>query len=221
MFSDLTMHRRHSAVRKLGCRAGSNRGVTVIEVMVAIATLAIGLTGIIAMQKVTAAANRDARNLEIANQISRTWIERLRADAMLWNHPSSINPGTDLTDTVWLNGHISDPTSPTWFRPVNATYHLYGVHDALGRDDQTANTDAKANGPFCVHLRLVQNTPKSVRVEVRVYWLRQGISISDTTQAVDSPLCAGAANVPAAIQNKTEIYHYVHATTEIVQNTAS
>ena len=132
------------------------------------------------MQKVTAVANRDARNLEIANQISRTWIERLRADAMLWNHPSPVNPSSDITDTIWINGHVSPPTSPTWFRPANSTYHIYGVHDALGRDDPTATSDATANGPFCVHLRLTQNTPKSIRAEVRVYWLRQGITMSGT-----------------------------------------
>ena len=51
------------------------RGYTVIEVMIALTLLAIGTSGIIAMQKVTSVTNREARNLVIANQIARTWME--------------------------------------------------------------------------------------------------------------------------------------------------
>ncbi len=172
----------------------------------ALGMLAIGISGIIAMQKVTVIANRDAKNLEIANQIAHTWIERLRADSMLWNS------GTDLaTDTMWINNPYP-PTQPTWIRPQNTNLGIYGVHDALGVDDASG----VLNGPFCVHLRLTTNTPSSIRAEVRVYWMRQGTG--DSTQTVEAPLCGGTAAAAPDVQSKTELYHFVHVTTALMQN---
>lgn len=192
-----------------------SRGVTMIEIVMAMGVLAVGTSGIIAMQKVTVVANRDARNMEIANEIARTWLERLRADAMVWNHPSAINPSSDLAETVWLNSYVKPQNAPAWVRPENTKLKLYGVHDALGRDDTTGYLE----GPFCVNLRLTWHRPnRSMRAEVRVYWQRQGIQ--GTTKTLAKPLCGAAANNPPDIQYDNDIYHFVHATTLINQNMA-
>ena len=194
-----------------------SRGTTVIEVMMALAMMAIGTSGIIAMQKLTIVANRDAKNLEVANEIARTWVERLRGDAMLWNHPSPINATADIADTVWLNGNIQDPGTADWFRPENVSASIYGVHDSLGRDDPTGGK----NGPFCVNVRLTWIRPNvSVRAEVRVYWLRQGIGNWSTPAVPANPLCGDVAAAPPAVQAQTTTYHFVHLVTEIRQNTA-
>ena len=95
-------------------RGRGRRGYTVIEVMIALTLLAVGTSGVIAMQKVTAIANRDARCLVVATQIARSWIERLRADATQWNHPSAIDVNSDLADTRWLKS-----VSGVWFRPTD------------------------------------------------------------------------------------------------------
>jgi hypothetical protein len=198
-----------------------SRGTTVIEVMMALAMLAIGASGIIAMQKITIVANRDAKNLEVANEIARTWIERLRGDAMVWNHPSPVNATSDITDTVWLNGNIKDPGAAAWFRPWNQSATLYGVHDALGRDDTTATAATMPEGPFCVNIRLTWIRPNvSVRGEVRVYWLRQGIGNWSVPSVPASPLCGADPKNPPSIQYETQTYHFVHLATEIRQNTA-
>lgn len=192
-----------------------SRGVTIIEIVMALGVLAVGSSGIIAMQKVTVVANRDARNLETANEIARTWIERLRSDAAVWNHPSAMNSMTDLNETVWLNNYVRPENAPAWVRPENADLKLYGVHDALGRDVPTGDL----TGPYCVHLRLTwHRLNRSMRAEVRVYWLRSGITGTD--KSIPNPLCGQAPNNPPNIQDDTDLYHFVHATTLINQNMA-
>ena len=62
------------------------RGYTIVELMMAITVLAIGVSGIIAMQKITVASNLHAKKLAIATQIARAWQDRLAVDASLWNH---------------------------------------------------------------------------------------------------------------------------------------
>jgi len=191
----------------------SSRGVTMIEIIMALGVLAVGASGIIAMQKVTVVANRDARNLEVANEIARTWLERLRADAAVWNHPSAMNPTSDLAETVWLNNSVRPSNAPAWLRPENAKLNLYGVHDALGRDIKDLN------GPYCVNVRVTWHREnRSMRAEVRVYWQRQGIA--GVGQAVASPLCGDSPGNPPNIETHTSLYHFVHATTLINQNMA-
>lgn len=198
-------------------RIGS-RAVTVIEVMMALSMFAIGASGIIAMQKITIVANRDAKNLETASEIARAWLERLRADAVVWNHPSSLDANPDLADTTWLNGKVNVPQSAAWFRPTNTAAKIYGMHDALGRDQPSENPPG-GQGPYCVNLRLSWlRVNQSMRAEVRVYWLREGVSHSGTTQPVANPLCGGDPNNPPLVQNLTEVYHFVHMVTEIRRN---
>ena len=47
-------------------RRSRRRGYTIIELMMAISIMAIGVSGIIAMQKVTLAANQHATHLAVA-----------------------------------------------------------------------------------------------------------------------------------------------------------
>jgi type IV pilus assembly protein PilV len=148
-------------------RLPARRGYTVIEVMIALTILAIGTSGIIAMQKVTAVANRDAKNLVVANQVARTWIERLRADGARWNHPSPVNPDSDLADTRWLNR-----VDGQWFRPTDDPLGS-PTADALGNDVVDAQV---TRGVFCTNVRLTwlygpppgTPPPYLIRAEVRV-----------------------------------------------------
>jgi len=194
-------------------RTWLTRGSTVIEVLMAISVLAVGASGIIAMQKLAAISNRNAKNLEIANEIARTWAERLQTDAMLWNHPSPMNPDSDIAETRWIGANVRDPGSEQWFRPENGG--IYGVHDAFGKDDPSGSV----NGPFCVNLRLMYLRPDRdvVRAEVRVYWLRDGIQASSASLPdVPKPLCGDSPNAPPALV--PELFHSVHITTAVRKN---
>jgi prepilin-type N-terminal cleavage/methylation domain-containing protein len=198
--------------RRFATRAA---GYTVIEVMIALTLLAIGTTGIIAMQKVTTVANRDAKNLVIASQVSRTWIERLRADALQWNHPSALNPNSDLAETKWLNN-----VNGTWFRPVDDTLGSPAA-DALGNDVRDANLSQAA---FCTNVRLTWlygppvtvPAPYLIRAEVRVYWLRDGAGgVIETGKTI----CDATINL-ASVSPALDRYHFVYLATAVAQNQA-
>ncbi|HKQ69072.1 MAG TPA: prepilin-type N-terminal cleavage/methylation domain-containing protein [Polyangiaceae bacterium] len=191
------------------------RGYTVIEVMIALTLLAIGTTGVIAMQKATAVGNRDAKNLVIANQIARTWMERLRADALQWNHPSPLRTDPDLADTRWLNNNITGQ----WFRPADDVKGS-PTFDALGNDVRDVNS---ANGVFCTNVRLTwlygpesAPPPYLVRTEVRVYWLRDG---GGGVVEAGKPLCPTNPTL-ALVSPAVQAYHFVYVTSAIAQNMA-
>lgn len=194
-----------------------SRGTTVTEVLMAISVLTIGAAGIFSLQKATVVANRQARSLDVANEISRTWLDRLRADSMKWNYPTPANPSTDDlgSDTTWL--HRVDETN-AWFRPANATLKVYGEHDAFGNDDPSASHE----GPYCANLRLrwIGTDKNLIRAEVRVYWLRQGIQAFGDKLSIQPPalLCGDNEDVPPAVDGHGDVFHVVHAVTGIFKN---
>jgi type IV pilus assembly protein PilV len=196
-------------------RGRSRRGYTVIEVMIALTLLAIGTSGIIAMQKVTTLANRDAKNLVIANQVARTWVERLRADGVRWNHPSSLNPTSDLADTKWL-----DHVDGSWFRPTDDVLGS-PTSDAFGNDVRDAEL---SRGTFCTNVRLTWlygpppavPPPYLIRTEVRVYWLRDGGGgVLEANKAICDP-SIDLDQVSSAVAR----YHFVYVASAIAENMA-
>jgi len=196
----------------------SARGYTVIEVMIALTLLAIGTSGIIAMQKVTSVTNRESRNLVIANQIARTWMERLRTDAVQWNNPSVSNPTSDLdTDTVWLKN-----VTGNWARPADDVRGS-ATADAFGND--IPDNKADKAGSFCTNVRLSwlhgpagggEAPPFLLRAEVRVYWLRDGGPGGLDGKTVCDP---GMTNLNA-VSPALDRYHFVYVTSAIAQNMA-
>jgi type IV pilus assembly protein PilV len=191
------------------------RGYTVIEVMIALTLLAIGTSGIIAMQKVTSVTNRDSKNLLMANQIARTWVERLRADAVQWNHPSNVSGVSDLDDTLWLK-----TVDGAWHRPIDDTRGS-PTSDAFGSDVPDALADT--NGAFCTNIRLswlygppganVQ-PPFLIRAEIRVYWLRDGMATVD-----GEAICHKTTDLNL-VAPAVDRYHFVYVTSAVAQNMA-
>jgi prepilin-type N-terminal cleavage/methylation domain-containing protein len=186
------------------------RGYTIVELLMALSVLAIGVSGIIAMQKVTVASNRHAKNLAIATQIARGWQAQLAADAAQWNHPSPQSSASDLnTDTRWLRGVGN---AGVWFGPdYDALLDFGPGFDALGNVVDTQN--AASSIVFCTDLRLTWLYPDLsgnglIRAEVRVYWPRDGM-------AAPQPFCEGPMD--DALSDR---YHVVYQTTAIKQNTA-
>jgi type IV pilus assembly protein PilV len=185
--------------------------------MMALAVLAIGTSGVVAMQKVTAVANREARNLVVANQIARGWIDKLRADSVVWNHPSPSSPGSsDLSETTWLQ-----QVGTGWIRPNDPTNGMgYAAADALGNDISSADL---ADAAFCTNVRLTwlygdgitMPGPFVMRAEVRVFWLREGAGGSVES---NNAFCGTNQNT-AAISNAQDRYHFVYVTSAIAQNT--
>jgi Tfp pilus assembly protein PilV len=183
-----------------------------------IAILTIGVTGVIAMQKVTVTSNQHAKNLAIATQIGQAWMDQLRADALSWNHPSARLATSDLAQTTWLQSVPNTGTS-AWFQPAWDANRNFGAgFDVQGRP---AAPDSTAPRRFCTHLRLswlyqANGTMAGnglIRAEVRVFWLREGQS------GIQNRLVCSNNENPADIGAATERYHFVYNVSAIRQNT--
>jgi type IV pilus assembly protein PilV len=159
-------------------RRALQRAYTVVEVMMALAVLTLGASGVIAMQKATLIANTNARNVVTATSIAQAWMERMRADALAWNEPAKT---PDLGDTQWLNLAVgTQPLGSGWFSPTSSpmTNPQPGGSpqaDVMGADIFSGDLSATA---FCTQVRLTRfgtapnlwSISRMIRVEVRVYW---------------------------------------------------
>jgi hypothetical protein len=184
-----------------------------VELLMALAVFAIGITGIISLEKVTVVANQHAKNLAIATQIAQAWTSQLTVDAALWNNPSPANAVDDINQTQWLAQVQTQ--SGTWFLPAFMPNRLFGpAFDALGNVVDPGNQPLQIQ--FCTHLRLTQIYPSTtgaglIRAEVRVFWLRDG--------QADAQFCTGGT--PDAIGQAITTYHFIYQTTAITQQTLS
>jgi prepilin-type N-terminal cleavage/methylation domain-containing protein len=165
--------------------AAGHAGFTLVEVLVSLAVLAIGVTGILSLEQSSVQSNRAAQEMTVATGIARRWQERLSDDALQWNSPSSRNPNSDLArDTAYLCNVIgcasgSTSASTGWFVPVPPTGSTdSAAFDAFGNEVVVSSSAVH----YCTNVRLTwlraesPGTPGVLRAEVRVWWYREGAS---------------------------------------------
>ncbi len=185
-----------------------NAGYTIVELMMALAVFAIGVSGIIAMQKVAAAANQHSRALSLATNIAQTWQDQLNLDASLSNRLNG------FLNTNWLTSVAGNTLQANWYRPLyNANLGLGAAFDALGQPINE-NQGSLANAQFCVHLRLTRLYPSSVgidvvRTEVRVIWPR--------TEGTMSPDFCAVNTAVNTIANDFANYHSIYQVSAVRQ----
>ena len=201
-------------------RRGLGRAYTVVEVVMALAVLSIGATGIVAMQKATLIGNVNARNLATANQIASTWLERLRADGLRWRLPQSgietLNQTTYLQNVGNDFPNIAAPEGEWFVPPTDNQLNIFPGSNVVG-DDET-NPGAEA---FCTNIRLTQLLPNLIRADVRVYWLRNhntGMTDQYAGSFNGAPLCD--ASLPPLLDTDPAQgrYHFVYMSTAILRN---
>ncbi|MFO0679549.1 MAG: type II secretion system protein [Polyangiaceae bacterium] len=204
-------------------------GYTAIEIMISMSVFAVGAAGVIGMLRSSVQGNVDARKLDLANSIARTWVERLRRASTTWTLPGGSNQtvsnmGSSNNDAEWLlNGHLN----AGWFVPNATTLGSSGpsvegnsaAFDLLGRD--LAISDWDANAEFCTHVKLdcaVANPNTSgpvtcplIRATVRVFWPRK------ISGAPHTGFCSDA-KITAVQDNAGDLYHFVYVTSAIRQN---
>jgi prepilin-type N-terminal cleavage/methylation domain-containing protein len=195
-------------------RRRAQRGYTIVELVMSLAVLAIGASGVIAMQKVAVASNRHAKDLSLASRIAEGWADQLAMDGSMWTITSAGVP--TLPNTVWLK--LANPgTTVDWFVPDYSAVRNFGpAFGALGTP-----LDPSVNGSltrFCTHLRFayLHNSTKGagvIRAQVRVFWPAENSAVSLPTAgrgnlcAIDGPTFA--SNIGA--------FHVIYLTTSIAE----
>jgi prepilin-type N-terminal cleavage/methylation domain-containing protein len=197
---------------------GYNHGFTLVELMMAIALLTIGLGGVIAMQKVTAVSNQNAKSLAIASHIASSWLDVLQADSAQWNDADNFDGGT------WLSTVGAEGSSASWFRPTYSSSRRMGPgFDALG--SAVTATALAADARFCSDLRLswlnsqtgIKRGAGLLRAEVRVYWLREGLTgLADTIPTSVCGLSMTEMNKP----ENQRLFHIVYLSTALKEHTS-
>ena len=186
---------------QLSARRGA-RAYTVIEVLMSMAVLAVGVSGIIAMQEVTLASNLHAKNLAVATHIAQGWMGMLDAEAALWGTSGS------LARTTWLAQGVGQAD---WFRPGYDSTRLFGpAFDALGNPVATLNQDPNAR--FCVDLRMAPLTTDNrgggmTRVEVRVIWLRSDAVLGGSV--LPQAHACGLEATQVAEDDERRLFHFL------------
>lgn len=211
----------------------SGRGYTAVEVMISVALLGIGAAGIISMQRGAIRGSVHARNVDVANAVARTWLERLRADSALWTQPSALAPGiNNIAQAKFLRRGAAAVVDIGWFLPDQRAGETPAVSPAFDvRGNDLANCSSGKcltaspsidNPPtfFCTHVRVDCLRPTDgfndscslMRATVRVFWPR------NLSPSSDENYCAHATAQSGAIENANDSYHFVYATTALRQN---
>jgi prepilin-type N-terminal cleavage/methylation domain-containing protein len=203
------------------------RGYTAIEVLMAMTVMAIGGAAVITMQKTSVTANLDARRTDVANAIARTWVERLRRDAMAWTLPGPEGTGNNIANALLISQGIG--AAGTWFLPtaeagVNVPETTSPAFDILGRDLPQAQW---AIADFCVNVRLTFLTQTAtppggdlIEADVRVLWpigiinSRPGFCNAATAALTDPNTDPAAITASAG----APVFHTLYVTTSIREN---
>jgi type II secretory pathway pseudopilin PulG len=192
------------------------RGYTIVELLMSLTVLAFGVSGVLAMQKVTVANNRHAKNLAIATRIAEAWADQLATDGMVWTVDQ--NGASTRDKTVWLKK--ADPSNIVdWYLPDYSAERGFGpAFGALGAP--RATTSRPEQTQFCTHLRLAflksETLPTTgngvIRAQVRVFYQREDAGLATLSTA---NLCSITDD--ATFRANLTQFHVVYLTTAIRQ----
>jgi prepilin-type N-terminal cleavage/methylation domain-containing protein len=194
------------STRPRACRR-RQRGYTFVELMMALALLAVAVVGIIALQKIVIVSNAHAKNVAIAQRIAQAWAGQLEMDGTEWR-------------TGFGSGWLNDAN--VWQRPAYIAGRQFGgAFDALGNPLQDNQLSRAA---FCSHVRMAWLFPTTMgtagngmlRAEIRVFWLKDGEVPLDSTASICS--ASQTATQARAIGLATERYRFVYQTVGVRQH---
>jgi prepilin-type N-terminal cleavage/methylation domain-containing protein len=182
-------------------------GYTLVEVMMALTILAIGATGIFALQTTAIRGNADAQDLTVATNVARSWIELIKSDAIQWNSAGPV-PANDQADTDYLSLADANPPSGNWVTLVPPPGSGFAVPTPMTRDGRFA-----ANGLFCAQARFSAPVPVNpavpavagILVTVRVWWFKGSYHL----RTADANCGAGQE---AAMTPNLSRFHWVYMT---------
>lgn len=184
----------------------------------ALAVMTVGAMGIFAMQQASTKGVTHARKMSRATQINRTWLQRVRRDALAWRTAGAAGvAGTDI-----LSSAPATPATPgDWFRPVLGTAP-FDTTEFAAQDFQGAEAAPNANSMFCTEVRLNWVTPAqtAMRVDVRTWWRKTGSSDTGTVNLQQFGSCSNPAAVTAELATQVNRLHAVYNSTVVRRNLA-
>lgn len=232
--------------RRLRFRPHLARGYTMIEVMMGMAILAVGASGVIALQKITVAGVTNGRNINLATSIAQAHVEAVRADATQWQGIDATTLADDYLDAVLLNTLLprTQTTPGAWMMPTAAYAGGpgFGISDVNG---ETAGAVGTSPVGFCTHMRLVPimfdpNSPRFdpaiagggpntqardallIRVEVRTFWAKSGRDVLDECTAANvaamTGVLAGTPITIAGVSYRADDYGWVFLASAVRPN---
>lgn len=159
-------------------------GYTMVEVMMGLAILAVGATGVIALQRMAVLGTMTSRHLTNATSVSKTVIEHIENEASLWVN----NTGTNYSAMPWLGTALTDANTKktsAWVAVPTASYATTGKASGFTIDGMSVVPVAgNQDVAYCTHIRAKwfgnqaanANAPatNAVELEVRTFFARSG-----------------------------------------------
>lgn len=192
---------------------------TLIEVMISLGIMTMGALAIITLQQQTIRSNAHARELTTAMQIAQLWAERFKQDATQWNQAADAVRGPTaaavLANTVYLKSinnapNVFQPIPPNAAAPLNSNAFDFRFNEVVNTDPTTY---------YCVSFRPAWvSFGRAMRVDVRVWWARTGITRAGTTGSILTDFAAcddtGSTTFDPLDQSFND-YHVVYLPTVI------
>ena len=187
--------------------------------MMAIGIFGIGVTGIIAMQKVTAVSNQHAKNLGIATHIAESWLDMLATDAVIWNHPSAAATPfrTSGRPPGCRSVKANANTANDWVLPHVQQRARVRTRVRRARQSDRPRDRSRRSVAFCSHLRLVLAVPTDGQRQRPDP--RRGARVSGcATGKASRKTCAASRKSPMSAA-APQTFHFVQKITAIRENT--
>jgi prepilin-type N-terminal cleavage/methylation domain-containing protein len=184
-------------------RRGSG-GFTMVEVMMAVVVFLTAAAGLLAFEETLMRSNASANDITAATYVGEFWLERGRAESLLWNiDGTDLAPArTPLLSALGVNV-MTAGFATAWnalpmmgTRPAGAPLNKY-LETWPGPAGQLRDY-----AEYCVQYRATVLVPNEIlRFEVRVLWFKQGLRPAGSTTAWTCPAAGMLLGTDPDIRN--------------------
>lgn len=188
-----------------------------IEVLIGMSVLAVGASGVIALQKITVLGVTEGRNLAAGSAVAARHIEAIRAEGAMWNS------GTDIGEAPLVDALVT--ASPNWIKPPALLNVSLGASNVNGATSETLGA-GDGDAAYCTHMRAVvveaqAGQPVLLRIDVRTFWAKSGMNVTTECGPTVNPgdFFTVSPITVASTTHTVDDYGWVFLTTSLRRNT--